>query len=79
MNNDSIIKAVSGKKSDQLYDSASVCFYCKTPFTECDTIIPGLGLICGQINVFEYQNRFWHYGCIFDYKKDIAINKLTIS
>jgi hypothetical protein len=38
-----IIKSVSEEKADQLYDSVSVCHYCKSPFKECDTIIPGIG------------------------------------
>lgn len=65
-----IIKAVSERKTDQLYDSLAVCAYCKTPFKECDTIIPGKGLIIGKFDVVKYKNLFWHYGCVFDYNKD---------
>jgi hypothetical protein len=70
MRSSDIIKSVSEKNADQLYDSLSVCHYCKTPFKECDTIIPGKGLLTGEMDVVEYKNVFWHYGCIFDYKKD---------
>ena len=65
-----MMKTVSEEKADQLYDSLITCAYCKTPFKECDTIIPGKGLIIGEVDVVEYKNLFWHHGCISDYKKD---------
>ena len=68
MSNSRIIKFISEKKADKLYDSASVCFYCKTPFRECDTIIPGVGVVLGEVDVVQYKNHYWHYGCIDDYE-----------
>ena len=63
------IKPVDEEKTEQLYNSISVCTYCKAPFKECDTIIPGWGLIIGEIDVVKYKKRFWHYGCVLDYQK----------
>ena len=64
------IKPVSEAKADQLYHALKLCTYCKTPFRDCDTIIPGKCLSIGDYDVVEYRKAFWHYGCIFDYKKD---------
>ncbi|PIQ88485.1 MAG: hypothetical protein COV72_08120 [Candidatus Omnitrophica bacterium CG11_big_fil_rev_8_21_14_0_20_42_13] len=64
------IKSVSEKKAEQLYDSVAVCHYCETPFKECDTLIPGKGLVVGEMDVVAYNNALWHYGCVFDYEKD---------
>ncbi len=63
-----MIKTVSEAKAEQLYNSLKVCAYCKTPFKECDTIIPGKGIIIGEFDVVKYKNLFWHYGCVFDYQ-----------
>jgi len=64
------IKPVGEKRAEQLYNSVSVCIYCKTPFKECDTIILGKGIVIGETNVVEYKKRFWHHGCVFDYEKE---------
>lgn len=64
------IMKVSEAKAEGLHHSLVCCNYCKTPFKECDTLIPGKGLIIGETDVVEYRNRFWHRGCIFDYEKD---------
>ncbi|MBL7130427.1 MAG: hypothetical protein ISS45_03340 [Candidatus Omnitrophica bacterium] len=69
MNYQNSISKISEKKAEELYHSLALCNYCKTPFKECDTIIPGKGLILGGIDVVKYKNRFWHQGCIFDFKK----------
>ncbi|MBL7197640.1 MAG: hypothetical protein ISS47_06040 [Candidatus Omnitrophica bacterium] len=63
------IKAVSEEKADELYNSLIFCHYCETPFKECDTIVPGKGVVLGEIDVVQYKSRFWHYGCVFDYEK----------
>ena len=63
------VKLVSEKKAEELYESLAVCAYCKTPFKECDTIIPGKGLVIGETDVRKHKNLFWHLGCISDYQK----------
>jgi hypothetical protein len=68
------IKLVSKEKADELYESFVVCAYCKTPFKECDTIIPGKGLVIGETDVKEYRNSFWHSGCILDYQQEYKYN-----
>ncbi|MCU0652089.1 MAG: hypothetical protein MUC39_04015 [Candidatus Omnitrophica bacterium] len=70
MSANNIIKSISEEVKDKLYDSLEVCAYCKTPFKECDTIIPGKGIVVGEVDVVKYKNLFWHHGCIADYKKD---------
>jgi len=63
------IKPVKDRKASTLYDDIKTCFFCKEPFKECDTIIPGKGLIIGPMDVVKYKNHFWHHGCVFDYIK----------
>lgn len=63
------IKPVDEEKAEKLYDELALCAYCKEPFRECDTVIPGKGVIIGEMDVVEYKDRFWHYGCVFDSKK----------
>jgi len=63
------IKPVSEEKEEELYNSLVCCVYCGTPFKECDTLIPGRGVIVGEIDVVKYKNRYWHYGCVFDSQK----------
>lgn len=57
---------VSEEKADLLVDDLIFCAYCNEPFKECDTIIPGVGLILGETDVVRYNNKFWHNGCISD-------------
>ncbi len=47
-----------------------ICCYCGEPFKECDTIIPGVGVIVGETDMKKYQNNFWHRGCIYDFNKE---------
>ena len=70
MSGNNIIKSISEEMKDKLYDSLAVCAYCKSPFTECDTIIPDKGIVVGEVDVVEYKNLFWHSGCILDYQKE---------
>lgn len=74
----SSIKPVSEEKTEQLYDSLSVCHYCKAPFKECDALIPDKGWVIGEVDVVKYRNTFWHYGCVFDYEKDKSLDKSLI-
>ena len=67
-NND--IKIVSDEKAEELYNSLVFCYYCRTPFKECNTIIPGKAVIIGEVDVVEHKSHFWHSGCIFDCKKE---------
>lgn len=71
------IRSISEEKAERLYDAVSVCHYCKTPFRECDTLIPGKGLVAGEVDVVEYRKLFWHYGCVFDYEKDKSSRKIN--
>lgn len=54
---------------DELVDQLKVCYYCGEPFKECDTIIPGTGVIVGETDVVKYKNRFWHHDCVDDWYK----------
>jgi len=69
------IKKIKEEKAEELYHSLALCNYCKEPFKECDTIIPGKGLILGETDVVKYKNRFWHQGCILDFKKERYLKK----
>jgi hypothetical protein len=71
------IGIVRKQEAWELYNSLDVCTYCKAPFKECDTIIPGKGVVFGEMDVVEYENRFWHYGCIFDYEKGRGSDKVA--
>ena len=64
------ISKISAKKAEELYHSLKLCAYCQSPFKECDTIIPGKGVVVGEIDVVKYKNRFWHQGCVFDFEKE---------
>lgn len=57
------------EEQDNLVDDLVTCWYCHEPFKECDTLIPGVGVIVGETDVVKYRKRFWHYGCIFDWHK----------
>ena len=57
-------------EKDWLVDELATCYYCHEPFKECDTLIPGVGVIVGETDVVKYKYKFWHYGCIFDWHKD---------
>jgi hypothetical protein len=61
-----IIK-LSELQQDRLVDDCRVCHYCREPFKECDTLIPGVGVIIGETDVVKWKNRFWHHGCIYDW------------
>ena len=63
------IEPVGEEKAERLYNRVALCAYCKEPFKECDTVIPGKGVIIGEMDVVKYKNRFWHHGCVFDSKK----------
>lgn len=69
------IKVVSEKKAEDLYNSLTFCAYCDTSFKDCDTIIAGKGLMLGGMDVVGYKGHFWHYGCVFDHRKDNKIVK----
>ena len=69
MKNNYRIQKVSEKKAEQLSDDLVFCAYCNEPFKECDSVIPGIGVIIGETDVVKYRNTFWHRGCIADYKK----------
>ena len=56
--------------SEKLIESDEVCFYCGEPFKECDTIIPGDGVIVGEVDVEDFLSHYWHSGCIGDWIKD---------
>jgi hypothetical protein len=60
---------------EKIINKGSVCFFCDEPFKECDTIIPGVGLIIGCVDIKKYKNHYWHKGCIGDYKKELRFNK----
>ena len=55
---------------EKIPDKCGVCYYCGEPFKECDTLIPGIGVIIGEVDIKKYLNYYWHHGCIIDYKKE---------
>jgi len=57
------------EEGDKLVDDLVTCWYCHEPFKECDTLIPGVGVMVGETDAVKYRKRFWHYGCIFDSRK----------
>jgi len=63
------IKNVPEKKADELVDGLELCCFCHEPFTECETLLPGVGVIDGYTDVKKYKGRYWHWGCIYDYEK----------
>lgn len=66
------IKRVGKQFAERLVDDLVSCAfnYCNEPFKECDTIIPGRGIIIGEIDVVKYKHRFWHYGCVYDFERE---------
>ena len=60
------------KTIDDILEGDIVCHYCGEPFKECDTIIPGIGLIIDEIDIRKYKNNYWHRGCVSDFKKEAA-------
>ena len=55
---------------EKIPGECGVCYYCGEPFKECDTFIPGIGVIIGEVDIKKYLNYYWHHGCIIDYKKE---------
>lgn len=68
------IKEVSEERAEQLVDLLVLCAYCKEPFKECDTLVPGVGVIIGETNVVEYAKKYWHRGCVEDFTKSRSSN-----
>ena len=62
------------KYQDWLVDECEACHYCHEPFKECNTLIPGVGVIIGETDVARYKNKFWHHGCIKDWQKETRAN-----
>jgi len=58
---------VTEEQQDYLVDECATCWYCHELLKKCDTLIPGAGVIVGEIDVVKYRNRFWHRGCILDW------------
>ena len=65
---DSIIE-LEEVEQDWLVDELATCHCCAEPFKECDTLIPGVGVIVGETDVVKYKYKFWHHGCIEDWHK----------
>ncbi len=63
------IVELTEQQQDDLVDECVTCWYCHEPFKECDTLIPGVGVIVGDIDVVQYKTLFWHRGCIEDWHK----------
>lgn len=58
MLNNGDIAAVVEKGAEKLCNSLVFCQYCRTPFKEYDTIIPGKGIVPGEVGVVEYKKHF---------------------
>jgi hypothetical protein len=63
------IKHVAENKADELVDELACCTFCGEPFKECDTVIPGVGVIEGYTDIKKHKGKYWHWGCIYDYEK----------
>lgn len=63
------VQKINEKKAERLIDNLIFCVYCNEPFKECDSVIPGIGVIVGETDVVKYHNTFWHRGCIVDSKR----------
>lgn len=72
MNADEIegIVKLSETYQDYLVDACERCFYCNEPFKECDTLVPGIGVIVGETDVVLYKDKYWHHGCVIDWQKE---------
>ena len=55
---------------EKIPGECGVCHYCGEPFKECDTFIPSIGVLIGEVDIKKYLNHDWHHGCINDYKKE---------
>jgi hypothetical protein len=63
------IKNVAENRADELVDRLVCCHFCNEPFKECETVIPGVGVIEGDMDVKKYRGKYWHWGCIYDHEK----------
>ena len=57
---------------DLLLEDGACCYCCHSPFKECDTVIPGIGVVIGETDVEKHNGLYWHAGCIADYYKEKA-------
>jgi len=64
---DNDILELTEEQQDHLVDDCLVCCFCGELFKECDTIMPGIGVIIGETDVVKWKNRLWHRGCISDW------------
>ena len=64
------IRMLTEREKGDLIDNCECCYYCGEPFKECDRLIPGIGVITGEVDVVKYLGNFWHLGCIEDWRKD---------
>lgn len=64
------IQLLTQREQDNLVDACEHCNYCGEPFKECDTLIPGFGIVAGEVNVVKYLGKFWHFGCIEEWHKE---------
>jgi hypothetical protein len=65
------IEDVNDDTAEELVDSLVSCSYCNEPFKECDTLIPGVGVIVGETDVVRYAGKYWHSGCVEDYRRTL--------
>ena len=64
------VRLLTEKEEDDLVDDCECCHYCGEPFKECDTLIPGVGVVVGETDVVKYLGKHWHFGCICDWHKE---------
>jgi hypothetical protein len=63
------VTLVSEEQADRLSDALVCCAFCGEPFKECDTVIPGVGVIVGETDVVKWRTRYWHLGCVRGFEK----------
>jgi hypothetical protein len=68
MHKDKVL-TLTEQEADDVADSDEVCHFCDEPFKEGDTIIPGVGVIVGEMDVVRYRGKHWHHGCVADWRK----------
>lgn len=64
------IEILTEDEADAVADGDDVCHFCGEPFKEGDTIIPGVGVIAGETDVVRWRGKYWHWGCVGDWKKE---------
>lgn len=69
------VEPVSDRQAEELVDALVCCTFCHEPFRECDTVIPGIGVVVGETDVVRLRGCYWHSGCVSDYAKTLGVSR----